>query len=162
MAGGKTTFFHLKSAPLRAQNVANALAASLVTTMHHLIAQERQWPAQVRFNWFREFGKNLVMLTHPKETGEFIKLTEQECRMPQGILAIYRLLNQESMPASQKIEHIKEVLAAKGYDGVHQDKSWKRTGITHGIYCRLADAITVYERQLPLKNDASPCTISCP
>ncbi|MDX1837312.1 hypothetical protein DIZ81_05205 [Legionella taurinensis] len=122
-------------------------AEELLTTIHSIIAEEQQWQSQVRYNWVREFGKNLVMLMNPEYAVEFLKLAEPEFRLPKGIIAINQLLNDNDMLACRKIEGIKAILAAKGYDGIKEHKSWKRTETTHGIYCRLAVQIREYENQ---------------
>ncbi|KTD47272.1 hypothetical protein Lrub_2194 [Legionella rubrilucens] len=127
-------------------------AEELLTTIHAIIAEEQQWQSQVRYNWVREFGKNLVMLMNPEYAVEFLKLAEPEFRLPKGIIAINQLLDDNDMLASRKIEGIKAILAAKGYDGMKEHKSWKRTEATHGIYCRLAQQIRVYENQ-PLQSE---------
>ncbi|QRN03316.1 hypothetical protein GH742_05235 [Legionella sp. MW5194] len=132
-------------------------AEELLLTIRSIIAEEQQWQSQVRYNWVREFGKNLVMLMNPEYAIEFLKLAEPEFRLPKGIIAINQLLDNNDMLACRKIEGIKVILAAKGYDGIKEHKSWKRTDATHGIYCRLAEEIRVYETQcLQEQRDYTP------
>ncbi|KTC99382.1 hypothetical protein [Legionella erythra] len=123
------------------------LAEELLTVIQSIIAEEQQWQTQVRFNWVREFGKNLVILMNPDYAVEFLKLAEPEFQLPKGIIAINQLMNDKYMLPCTKIEGIKIILTAKGYDGVNEHKSWNRTDATHGIYCRLAKQIREYEQQ---------------
>lgn len=133
-------------------------AKELLVTLATIMGHARSWEKEVRFNWVRQFGRNLVFFANPENVLEFERAAGAEFLMPKGIIAITRTLLHQQLSDEAKIADIKTTLLRKGYDGEHEGSSWKRTAHTHEVYKQLAKAIAAYELELEQSLGAS---VSC-
>ncbi|CEK10990.1 hypothetical protein [Legionella hackeliae] len=110
------------------------------------VIKSYDWTKEVRLNWLRDFGRNLVFFQNSSHALEFDRLSREESQGPRGINAINRFLN-GTFSDTQKISGIKKILQERGYEGENKGNSWKRTDNTHAVYAQLAEMIANFENK---------------
>ncbi len=126
-------------------------SSKLLAKIKQLIHRSEGWEKEVNYNWVRQFAYNLVCLMNPHIALDYISIAKHEFLMPKGIIEINRILDSNLLDEDDKIHRIKDVLLAKGYDGIKKTntESWLRTDVTHAVYCHIAKSIMDYEHDLP-------------